>query len=421
MLVCVLLCSFTNGAIIPRAYPPSVNTSDTESLRSTYSTAMQAVISNYLSNAYFTDLVWWQHPVIGLSMADYETTFNTGEFKQTITDLLNQNNLNVNYNIDGWKDDEAWWGLFALRGYALYGNEAWKNAALAIYGDMSSAITNDVCNGGVRWWDQEPNQKNTITNTLYMSLAMKLYQLTKDEQYVGAATTMLSWWTNWALDPSGQIYDSMSAPNCIPQFKASWTYNSGPILATLVDLYNATGNTTYLDTGDKIASSAISTFSQNGIMQDSCDASGCQQDEQVFKGVLAYYLGYYYAQRPSNASIVDYLLQNYVSNIQNNMDSSQQYTFGPQWAGPYNSDVAGVKTSVCSMMVLGAGLQAKIARPAETTVTTSSTTVNAASTTAPSGSSASASASTSASTSGAGIHLASVMLSMVPLLLFLSL
>lgn len=60
------------------------------------------------------------------------------------------------------------WGLFALRGYQLYGapqkNDTYLKAAIDI-AKNSSYYWDDTCGGGVLWLTYDPGYKNTITNT----------------------------------------------------------------------------------------------------------------------------------------------------------------------------------------------------------------------------------------------------------------
>lgn len=80
-----------------------------------------------------------------------------------ITDLLNGNEGNVAWMIDKYIDDQLWWGLYALKGYQLYGNDTWLQNAGKIQRN-SSYYWDDTCNGGILWLTYEPQIKNTITN-----------------------------------------------------------------------------------------------------------------------------------------------------------------------------------------------------------------------------------------------------------------
>ena len=88
--------------------------------------------------------------------------------QQIVSNLLNQNENGVQWMIDKYIDDQLWWGLFALKGYQLYGNDSWLQGAGAIQRN-SSYYWDSTCGGGVLWLTYKPMIKNTITNACVSS------------------------------------------------------------------------------------------------------------------------------------------------------------------------------------------------------------------------------------------------------------
>lgn len=68
-----------------------------------------------------------------------------------------------------------------------------------------------------------------------------------------------------------------------------WSYNQGVILSAAVELYTATGDSSYLDSAGKIADATIQTGSDftgsNGVINE-CSTDSCNDTSAMFKGPL---------------------------------------------------------------------------------------------------------------------------------------
>ncbi|KAH8919870.1 glycoside hydrolase family 76 protein [Atractiella rhizophila] len=321
------------------------------------------------SNNQYEWTAWWQNPVVGIAYADLDLAFGDEFNKEVITALLTSNDQGVSYMIDKYVDDQAWWGLFALKGYLLYGNEKWLQAATIIQRN-SSEYWDDTCGGGVLWLTYQQGYKNTITNALYFSLLTRLYLLTGLPYYFTESQRVLEWWFSWAFEPStAKVYDDMSAaPDCHLQNLQKYTYNSGSMLPGLVDLYHATGNETLLDVGRSIAYAGIRDFSTEGegITREDCENDpapsadlppGCQQDPILFKGIFLAGMKDLYLARPDE-NILNYLNTQLLSATFNDLDST--WLYGQWWSGPWNETTAGPKTQICALSLLSAAISADV-------------------------------------------------------------
>ena len=135
-----------------------------------------------------------------------------------------------------------------------------------------------------------------------MGILTRLYRYTGNSTYFDQSVDTLSWWLDWAFDPTnGRVLDTVTASSsgaplssCSQTGEQTWTYNSGAFLFGITDLYYATGNTKLLDLGRTIAYAAIRDFTEEstGILTESCENDpppgedlppGCQQDETVVR------------------------------------------------------------------------------------------------------------------------------------------
>ncbi|KAM0754828.1 Six-hairpin glycosidase [Meredithblackwellia eburnea MCA 4105] len=331
----------------------------------------------FLTDTNLYDISWWQNPVVLLSFLDLDRALGNSVNQQAVTAVLDNNSRGVQYMIDQYVDDSAWWGLVTARAYQQYGNSNYLTAARAIQAADAGNWTSD-CGGGIVWLTYKPDYgKNTVTNTLQIALSAKLYLITGEESYLEDAQRTLNWWQSWAYNPStGKIYDTLTAYECVQTYEQLFTYNSAIIIGGLVDLYEGTKNQTYLSMAQNIAYAAIRDFSTSqGVMRESCEGdgppnntggvsaadggpvnnlpAGCQSDTIMFKSILAQNLGYYF-RATSDPKIYNYLATNFMFNALYNMDNT--FLFGEFWSGPFNATLANKLTQGNALGLLSAGV-----------------------------------------------------------------
>ncbi|GAA94031.1 glycoside hydrolase family 76 protein [Mixia osmundae IAM 14324] len=351
-------------------YPPTwLNINDVTTVASLSNAVVRRMQTWLGDNFQYEWTPWWENPVLGIAYADLDLALGNSANQALVTGMLNNNDMGVDYMIDKYIDDQAWWGLFALKGYQLYGNSTWLKSA-AVIQQNSSLYWDDKCGGGVIWLTYEPNYKNTVTNTLYLALNARLYRVTGTAYYYQEAMRTLNWWLGWAFDPTtGKVYDGLTDyPECAPSGYQIFTYNSGIILTGLVDLYYATGSTDLLDLGRTIAYAAMRDYSTSdgGVLEESCERDpatsdmptpGCPQDQVTFKGIFMQALGYLYLARHDD-NILNYINIQMLSVAANNIDDT--WLIGQWWMGPWNETTAGPKTQLCGLAMLATATSANI-------------------------------------------------------------
>ncbi|USP76369.1 glycoside hydrolase family 76 protein [Curvularia clavata] len=223
-----------------------------------------------------------------------------------------------------------------------------------------------LCGGGMTWNPRLLPYKNAITNQLFISASISMYlhfpgdencspfltaydasrpqeeqQLDDcDEQlrgrfdpvYLANAINGYNWLRNSGmLNDQGLYTDGFhitgyrtnhSKTVCDDRNEMVYTYNQGVVLSGLRGLWEATGNTSYLEDGHALVRNVIratgwdssnlnSAFSKQsdwhglgaqGILTEYCDPTGhCNQDAQSFKGIFFHHLTAFCAPLPLRA------------------------------------------------------------------------------------------------------------------------
>ncbi|KOS17461.1 Mannan endo-1 [Escovopsis weberi] len=190
-----------------------------------------------------------------------------------------------------------------------------------------------LCHGGMNWNPRLLPYKNAITNELWVSSSISMYQYYRDESptapsvglnktFLDAAVDGYNWLMGVNMTNSQELFVdgfhiSSSIPNnveCNERDEMVYTYNQGVLLTGQRGLFTVTGNASYLSDGHKLIQSVVkatgwddaaaqadawatdtlppfSGLGRGGILEDQCDASGtCSQDGQTFKGIFFHHL-----------------------------------------------------------------------------------------------------------------------------------
>lgn len=212
----------------------------------------------------------------------------------------------------------------------------YAHRAHIFYNIVQDKFNTSQCEGGVTWNPALETYKNAITNELFISSSMAMYFFfpgdTDSDPYPHPNYTAQTNMTLPALpalsahDPlflknardtwawmkshnftndQGLVVDgfhiSAGQTTCDQRNEMVYTYNQGVMLSGLRYLWEATGDSTYLDDGynlidnviratgwnapDRAAAGKWSGLGRNGILEDYCDApANCSQDNLIFKG-----------------------------------------------------------------------------------------------------------------------------------------
>jgi Glycosyl hydrolase family 76 len=159
-------------------------------------------------------------------------------------------------------DDNEWVGIELIRIYELTHNAATLGSAEAIMAFvMAGWDTNPehVCPGGVPFSNSPENtERNTVTDGPGAELAVRLYQLTGNAQYLQFAEQAYEWTRRCLLSPNGLYADHIGPHGTVAQ--TYWSYNQGSMIGAGALLYQATHNSAYLFQARQTAKFALAYF-----------------------------------------------------------------------------------------------------------------------------------------------------------------
>lgn len=263
-------------------------------------------------------------------------------------------------NERGWTnnyyDDECWMTLALIRAYDLTTNLVYLNQARALYADVQTGWDNTCCGptlGGL-WWDKTHTQKATAANAGAALAGARLYLRTTNAAYLSFAQQVYSFWlANMVNSSTFQVCDHIDTAGTKVWWK--FTYNEGLMIGASVELYEATGNNTYLNNAHNIANFMVNneyipTVYGNALYDG--DNSGCGGDCHQFKGPGYRYLMRLYRKNTSKTAYYS-LLKASADAMWNLARDTTNTVFAINWAGPAQSTVdQGQDNAACAALNL---------------------------------------------------------------------
>ncbi len=159
-------------------------------------------------------------------------------------------------------DDNDWVGIELARLYRLTHSAAELGTAEAIMAfEMGGWATSPTlgCPGGIPFSNAAENsQRNTVTTAPAAELAVQLYRITHNPQYLAFAQTAYEWVRRCLLQPNGMYGDHVNRRGIVEPML--WSYNQGTMIGAGALLYQATGNAAYLYQARQTAKAALSYF-----------------------------------------------------------------------------------------------------------------------------------------------------------------
>jgi hypothetical protein len=123
------------------------------------------------------------------------------------------------------------------------------------------------CPGGIPFTNTlENTDRNTVTTAPAAELALQLYRLTGNGQYLTFAQTAYEWVRSCLLTPSGLYADHVSRQGVVEP--TLWSYNQGTMIGAGAMLYQATGNSAYLYEARQTAQAARRYFSPERLGEE---------------------------------------------------------------------------------------------------------------------------------------------------------
>jgi predicted alpha-1,6-mannanase (GH76 family) len=253
--------------------------------------------------------------------------------------------LYLGQNQRGWGsdyyDDLCWMIDTLLRSYDLTGDAKYLNQARSIFANVQAAWDVTCCGsvpGGV-WWDKAHSQKATASNAGAALVAARLYRRTGTIAYLTFARQVFSFWSAQMVNSNtGQVCDHIN-----PSGEKVWwkfTYNEGLMIGAALELYEATGESTFLTQAHRFAgfmvSNEVTGTAYGNALSDGSNAS-CTGDCAQFKGPAYRYLARLHARSPRTGyANVLRASEEAIWNLARNASAN---TFATSWSGPSETTI----------------------------------------------------------------------------------
>lgn len=258
---------------------------------------------------------WWNAHALDVLVDAYVRT-KDDVYVQRMKALLNgiKARNNGQYPND-YYDDMEWLALSSLRAYEATKDAAFLEATSILWQDIKTGLNNSQ-GGGIAWRKSQLNYKNTPANAPAVILAARLYQLQKNEADLQLAVTLYSWLKATLVDPAtGIAWDGINRTGN-GEIDKNWifTYNQGVLIGAAEELYQATGNQSYLADAVRTANATINhtDLAPGGMLK-----SENQGDGGLFKGILVRYL----TQLTEQPNLSATQRGNFVSFLENNAET----------------------------------------------------------------------------------------------------
>lgn len=161
----------------------------------------------------------------------------------------------------------------------------------------------ELCGGGLYWArdrnDAQANKrtyKSTITNVEQIILAVRLYNLTDDKEYLDHAIKVYDWLVGPVnvITRDGKVYDGVNSDSCGSIVTSEHSYNAGLFLGGAALLFEATKDQKYMRDIRRVLTNYESVFVRDNIFIDPCEVTDevCRRNQAQFKGVAIFSLNY---------------------------------------------------------------------------------------------------------------------------------
>ena len=230
-------------------------------------------------------------------------------------------------------DDMGWWAVAWIRVYDVTHNAAYLRAAETIFENMLTGL-NTPC-GGI-WWSKKRANLATISNTLYLSTAVKLANRAAPDKkafYKKYAMTQWTWFNQSTLIHSNfLVCDGLNKSTCqVLGHCVTLTYTAGVLIGALIELDRLDAHKQYLDLAVKIGNAVTTKLVKNGILAEGSQNSNSNFAQ--FKGAFVRNLMLLHQVKPQK-SFVEFFKKN-ADSIWSKDRNSTDSQLGPDWQGPF--------------------------------------------------------------------------------------
>ncbi|GLX66080.1 glycoside hydrolase family 76 protein [Paenibacillus glycanilyticus] len=282
-------------------------------------------------------IYWWHAHVVDALVDSLERTESAEDEELLERAFRGAKKWNGDTLLHNYYDDMEWMALALLRAYHKTGEMFYKEGVLELWEDIKTAW-NDHMGGGMAWKKDQLDYKNTPANAPASILAARIYQMDRREEDLEWAKRIYQFNKERLVDPeTGFVWDGMNRLGD-GQIDYDWkyTYCQGVFIGAGIELYNCTGDESYLVDAQKTASATVQELvdPETGMLpREGNDDCG------LFKGILIRYLVNLIQIQPElSKPWVDLIRHNAISMWERGR-SEQSGLFSLSWADEPETEV----------------------------------------------------------------------------------
>jgi predicted alpha-1,6-mannanase (GH76 family) len=164
-----------------------------------------------------------------------------------------------------------------------------------------------------------------------------------------------TWFINSGLiNAQNVINNGLVLSTCKNDGNYVFSYNQGIILSGLAELTWSSGDAKYNELANTIAIAAIANLTDaNGVLHEPCESTGCNGDEEQFKGVFGRNIQFLYQRGTVLPAETATLYKNFLTTNANAIWADDQVNnqLGLVWSGPSGTATVQTQSSALDAIV----------------------------------------------------------------------
>jgi len=166
---------------------------------------------------------------------------------------------------DRFYDDNQWIGIALMDAWFTEPRPEYLSISRSIYDFMMMA--SDTVGGGGLYWEEGKPTKNTCSNGPGIILSLQLYKATGEKSFLDTGISLYNWVNQHLRDTEGLYWDNITYPSGKID-RRKFSYNTGTMMQSALYLYDITSDETYLHHAKLSAMAARAYFLSGPLFRD---------------------------------------------------------------------------------------------------------------------------------------------------------
>ena len=166
---------------------------------------------------------------------------------------------------DRFYDDNQWIGIALMDAWFAEPRPEYLSISRSIYDFMMTA--SDTVGGGGLYWEEGKPTKNTCSNGPAIILSLQLYKATGEKKFLDTGISLYNWVNQHLRDTEGLYWDNITYPSGKID-RRKFSYNTGTMMQSALYLYDITSDEKYLHHAKQSAAAAREYFLSGPLFQD---------------------------------------------------------------------------------------------------------------------------------------------------------